>query len=48
MLELIDVEIRDNVGIENALTATTYVDDSATLQLRHVALSGNTVFTASP
>ena len=40
-MELIDVDILDNTGIQNALTATTYVDNSAQLTLRHVNFDGN-------
>lgn len=45
-LELIDVDIIDNTGIQGALTAATYVDDDSQLTLRHVVFDGNFVFTA--
>lgn len=46
-LELIDVDILDNTGIPNALTAPTYVDDNANITLRHVTFENNFVFTVS-
>lgn len=45
-LELVDVDIINNTGVDGALTSGTYADDNTKLTLQHVTFEDNSIFMA--